>query len=92
MNTHNKSRKDKKEKLLEVNWVSAGGAVLNAIKEAHIRNLNVIKLGLPIKVQREIMKDTPIPKGKELKTLFGVKVERSKTMQITTEFYRFLRK
>jgi hypothetical protein len=34
------------------------------------------------------MKDKPMPKGKSLKELFGIKIERSRQMQITTEFWR----
>lgn len=74
---------------LKATWIPTyEGAVLNAIREAKIQNKHIIKIGLPIRAQREIMKDTPMPKGKKLKTLFGVKVEQSKVMTITTEFYR----
>lgn len=77
----------KKQYELKATWIPTyEGSVLNAIKEAHQQNKTVIKIGLPIRIQREIMKD--MPKGKRLKTLFGIKVEQSKTMQITTEFYR----
>jgi hypothetical protein len=75
---------------LKVTWIPTyEGAVLNAIKEAKIQNKVIVKIGLPIKIQREIMKNTPIPKGKRLKELFGIKVEQSKQMTITTEFYQF---
>lgn len=74
---------------IKATWIPTyAGAVLNAIKEAKIQNKRIIKIGLPIRVQREIMQDTPIPKGKRLKELFGIKVEQSKVMTITTEFYR----
>lgn len=79
----------KKQSELKVTWIPTyEGAVLNAIKDAHRQNKKVIKIGLPIRVQREIMKD--MPKGERIKMLFGIKVEQSKTMQITTEFYRIV--
>lgn len=74
---------------IKATWIPTyAGAVLNAIKEAKIQNKRIVKIGLPIRAQREIMQDTPIPKGKRLKTLFGIKVEQSRVLQITTEFYR----
>jgi hypothetical protein len=78
----------KKQYTLKANWIPTHEkAVLNAIREAKIQNKRIIKIGLPIRVQREIMKNN-MPNGKKLKELFGIKVEQSRVMQITTEFYR----
>lgn len=83
----------KKTKIkLQVEWLSYEGAVLNAIREAEIQNKVIVKIGLPIKIQREIVKDAPMPKGKRLRKLFGIKVEQSRKMTVTTEFYRISRK
>ena len=86
-------KKEKKYKL-EVTWIPTyEGAVLNAIKEAKIQNKIITKIGLPIKVQRDIMKSTtPMKKGMKLECIFGIKVEQSKVMTITTQFSQFNRK
>ncbi len=85
--------------VLEVMDISYEGAILNAIKQAHIDCVKVVKIGLPKYVQKEITKDLGSKKvgmykqeGLKIKEIFGIKVVNSRTLQITTEFSRFIRK
>jgi len=82
----NMTSKTKMEKL-KVTLMTYEGAILNAIEEAKIANQRIIKLGIPKKIQERVIRDSLGGRGGgKLKELFGIKVIRSGTLQITTEF------
>jgi len=84
----------------KVKYIDHQKAILYALRQAKIANLKIIKLGLPMTVQRSLMLTaSPIsviykPKKPkfptQIGTLFGIPVEISKTMQITTEISIFI--
>lgn len=87
----------KKIEQLKVKALTYEGAILNAIKGAYIHNQKVVKIGLPKRVQKEIViqmiksTDKELPSTiPDLQTIYGIPVEEAETMQITTEFSRLV--
>lgn len=79
---------------LELTDITYEGAILDAIQEAHRMNVKVVKLGIPLQIQKELifkMRDD-FPGKPVLKEIYGIKVIQSKTLQITTEFSRYKRR
>lgn len=71
------------------------GEIMNAINDAKKRMVRPIKLGIPEEIQRAIVTNMlelsgkPLPdKIPKLQELFGLPVEESESLQITTELPR----
>ena len=79
-------------KKLSVTLLSCEGAIMEAIAEAKRLNKKIVKLGIPPKIQAQLSALTVVKRydGKPaFLELYGIKVEKTKTLQITTEISRF---
>ena len=67
--------------------------IVEAIEDAMRANKEIVSLGLPLEVQKELLvgirKYAGLKNIKELKNLYGYKVETTDRMQITTVITRF---
>lgn len=86
---------------LKVTDIGIVPAILRAIKQAHISNVQIVEIGLPQEAQEElkdylmanmrVIKDKnkgKIRKG-QIGEAFGIPIVSADRMQITTEFSRF---
>lgn len=62
------------------------GAIIDAIESAYKDNKKIVRLGIPLRIQKQIAQHN-VERSDRLKQIFGIKVVTAKTMQITTEFY-----
>jgi hypothetical protein len=78
---------------LKITLLSYSGAIINAIKEAKIQNKKIVKIGIPSEIQNKLSElvigSFNLKQKRQLKTIYGIPVENSKTLQITTEFSQF---
>ena len=81
-------RKKKNELIVtEITWERA---ILDAIDSAHNLNLQIIELGIPASVQKDL--SSIVSSGsiwRPLTSLWGIPVKKTKTVTITTEVARF---
>ncbi len=88
-------------KVLKVTDIGIVPAILRAIKQAHINNVQIIEIGLPLAAQDELkdylMSNMRVIKAKnkgkvrkgQIGEAFGIPIVNADRMQITTEFSRF---
>lgn len=70
--------------------------ILDMIGEAKIRNVEIVKIGIPKDIQQQIISEARknnslgiITSNPSLLEIYGIPVEESETLQITTKYTGF---